>query len=214
VLIDRQSFSPEVSFPVFYPYSFLLGYAYGSGINAYDLNLDGGINAAAVFAGRIDYSIASNLNLYGSFLWAERTGNGYGWGFIDLDPRTHIDDPNGFQVQGNTVQVSNPNYGQVVYNQTVDVGGASRRRTNAIALDAPNIPDKDLGWEVTAGMDWKLLEGFTFGWRWAQWYPGGWFSYACIDKSEPNRGPDKWGIDPNRKIGPVFSFSTYFSALF
>ena len=53
------------------------------------------------------------------------------------------------------------------------------------AAGSPNIPDRALGWEVDAGFDWKLLEGFTTNFTIAYWAPGKWFNYACIDRSDP-----------------------------
>ena len=53
------------------------------------------------------------------------------------------------------------------------------------AAGSPNIPDRALGWEVDAGFDWKLLEGFTTNFTLAYWAPGKWFNYACIDRSVP-----------------------------
>ena len=50
---------------------------------------------------------------------------------------------------------------------------------------SPTIPDKDLGYEIDAGVDWKLLEGWTLGVLVGRWQPGKWFSYACVDKSVP-----------------------------
>jgi hypothetical protein len=86
-LIDRQSaafvYHPTYdtflgNFDVFRPYSFLLGYNYGGGFNAYNLSLDGYIRDAWVLGARVDYAVAANLNCYATFLWAERTSNGYG----------------------------------------------------------------------------------------------------------------------------------------
>ena len=58
--------------------SFLLGYIYGGWFNAYNMSLDGYIRDAWVLGARVDYAVAANLNCYATFLWAERTSNGYG----------------------------------------------------------------------------------------------------------------------------------------
>jgi hypothetical protein len=90
-LIDRQSaafvWHPTfdtflANYDVFRPYSYLLSYVYGSGFNAYDLSNDGYMRDSWVLATRFDYAVAANLNLFGTFMWAERTSNGYGWGCI------------------------------------------------------------------------------------------------------------------------------------
>jgi opacity protein-like surface antigen len=211
LLIDNQPFAEGTGYPVFIPYSFLLGYAYGAGIGAFDLNRRGYINAATVLAARLDYAVAANLNLYASFLWANRAGNGYGLGFIDLDDRRFFDDPTGANVGGVPLQVSNPNFGQTLYHNTDTLGG---RRVNAISVDAPNIPHTNLGWEVTLGFDWKLLDGVIAGIRYAYWRPGKWFSGACIDKSVANRGAPDWGVKIDRVIDPVTAIQTNLTLFF
>ncbi len=42
------------------------------------------------------------------------------------------------------------------------------------------VPDsaRDIGWEVNAGANWKLLENFTWNTTFAYWQPGTWWSYA------------------------------------
>ena len=48
--------------------------------------LNGTAEDASIWAARLDYAVASNLNIYGSFFWADRTSkSGYGWGFIRPD---------------------------------------------------------------------------------------------------------------------------------
>ncbi|MHB8204440.1 MAG: hypothetical protein ACYDHG_12145 [Desulfomonilaceae bacterium] len=44
------------------------------------------------------------------------------------------------------------------------------------AAGSPNIPDRSLGWEVTTGVDWQLLDGLAIGFIAAYWQPGKWFS--------------------------------------
>jgi hypothetical protein len=173
------------NFDVFRPYSWLFTYNYGSGINGYNLSLDGYLRDAWVLGGRMDYAVAANLNVYGTFLWAERTSNGYGWACIA---------PNDLFLPG---QFSNGSAGDG--NVQFAINGA---------IGSPNIPDRALGWEVDAGADWALLEGWTMGLVAAYWQPGKWFSYACIDRSQPawnapNAG-NFWGTRPTKKIDPIF----------
>lgn len=211
LLIDKQPFAPGTGYPVFIPYSFLLGYAYGAGIDAFDLNEDGYINAATVYGARLDYAVACNLNLHASLMSAKRAGHGYGWGFIDLDGDREINAPDGANVGGVPVRVQNPNYGQVLFHNTDENGG---RLINAINIGAPNIPDTALGWEFTTGIDWKILEGTILAVRYARWVPGKWFSYACIDKSVANRGTPDWGVNPGRDVGPIFALTMKIIASF
>ncbi len=158
----------------FRPYSYLMVYAYGLGTHMNADTLNGTAEDASIYAARLDYAAAANLNIYGSFFWADRTSkSGYGWGFIRPD-------------------TAHP--GMVTW---VDRVGA------------PNIPDPNLGYEIGAGLDWKLLEGFTMTLTTSYWKPGKWFSYACVDKSLLNWNPPAgagnfgWGVLPSRSIDPV-----------
>lgn len=80
----------------------------------------------------------------------------------------------------------------------------------------PAIPDDDLGWEVTLGMEWQLLEGLGLNALFAYWQPGKWFSYACISRANPgwaNQAPGNlWGIAPDRTIDPVLGVQITLSA--
>jgi hypothetical protein len=89
------------------------------------------------------------------------------------------------------------------------INGASR---------SPNIPDRSLGWEVNAGFDWQLLEGFTVGFLAAYWQPGKWFNYACIDRSVPAwnvpTAANNFGTRPNKSIDPIFGSQVQMSLSF
>ncbi|MEW6113927.1 MAG: hypothetical protein AB1664_17470 [Thermodesulfobacteriota bacterium] len=184
ILIDRQPFVQDeirAAFGVYEPYSILMSYYYGGGVNA-----PAHISDASVYGLRMEYGLAANLMLQGSILKAYRISHGYGWGFI---------------------RPSLANFGQVDY-----------ATQGTFVTPAPSIPDSDLGWEVTAGFWWKLLEGFSTGVRAAYWSPGRWFNYACIDRSVANwqnPGPaNNWGINPERTIDPVFGTEFRLSASF
>ncbi len=146
------------NFDVFRPYSYLFSYDYGAGLNVYNLSGDGYLRDASVLAARLDYAVAANLNVYGSFFYANRTSNGYSWGCIG---------PNAGATAG---PFTNPTDGNLDFN-------LNRYPTS------PNIPDTALGYEVDAGFDWKLLEHWNLGVVFGYWQPGKWFSYACIDRS-------------------------------
>ena len=179
VLIDRQPyFYGFANNGLFMPYSLVMNFYYGGGLNLYNLNTDGYINDASILAGRLDYAVASNLNVFGSFCWADRaSGAGYGWGFIRP------------AATGSTVQFQNLS------------------TINAARTDAPSIPDNSLGWEIDAGIDWQLLDKWTVRMAAGYWQPGRWFNYACIDKTVPNwdnpSPANQFGINPNRVIDPV-----------
>ena len=142
VLIDRQPFiqdNLQQAFGLFDPYSILLSYRFGSGVNA-----PGHISDASVFAVRLDYALAANLILEGSFLRAFRNSHGYAIGYIR---------PN---IAGT--------FGSVVYAEPPG---------STLTNPAPSIPDRDLGWEVKAGILWELMDRFAVAARVSYWRPGG-----------------------------------------
>jgi hypothetical protein len=168
------------NFDVFRPYSYLFSYNYGAGLNAYNLSGDGYVRDACVFAARADYAIASNLNVFGSAFYANRTSNGYSWGALG------------------------PNAGSAAFPNTPDANVSFNINRYAAS---PNIPDTALGYELNAGFDWKLLEGWTAGMVVGYWQPGKWFNYACVDRSVPGweigAAGNNFGARPNRKIDPI-----------
>jgi hypothetical protein len=165
------------------PYAYLFTYNYGSGLNAYNLNKDGYLRDAFVLAGRLDYAVASNLNLFGTFFWAQRTSDGYERGCL----RPLISDDTGLAT-GN-IDFSRVNPGSYMSQNSL----------------TPNITERALGYEIDLGLNWKLLEGWQFGVTAAYWAPGKWFSYACIDRSNPtwNQNNQLDGGTHNRSIDPV-----------
>ena len=167
------------NFSLFRPYAYILAYDYGAGLKAYDLSANGYIRDAWALAVRLDYAVASNLNLFISGVWAERTAKGYGWGCLG---------PNDSAFNGI------PNDGNI----SLNINGAA---------GSPNIPDGALGYEASTGADWKLLEGWTLSGVFAFWQPGKWFNYACIDRSVPGwNAPSPgnlYGVRPDRHIDAV-----------
>lgn len=184
-------------------YAYLLPYVYGSGLAGYrqevfdapgyhaefidyrtnqGLNQEGSMLDALVLAARLDYAIASNLNFFGSFFWADRTSRSYPWGFI--------------QPQYFDYNQQNPSYsGNVRVN--FDANPTS-----------PSIPDTSLGYEVDLGLAWKLLENWKVEAVVCRWQPGKWFSYACIDKSTTWRTPtssNNFGTNPGRTIDAIMA---------
>ena len=186
IYIDRQPFIqelPQQAFGLFDPYSILLAYRFGSGVNA-----PAHISDASVYALKLDYAVASNLILEGSFLRAIRNTHGYAVGYIrPFTPTPPVPPPfTGF--------------GTVVYGEP---------RGSTITNPAPSIPERDLGWEVMGGFVWELMDGWAVSARASYWRPGRWFNYACIDKSVPNwdipSAVNNWGVRPDRVIDPVFA---------
>ncbi|MEW6351626.1 MAG: hypothetical protein AB1646_21465 [Thermodesulfobacteriota bacterium] len=177
-LIDRQPYvqqRQQSARHVFGQYSQILAGGYGGGVNA-----PADLSDANTFALRIDYALAANLNIYATALHARRVSHGYGWGYIR--PRVS----------------SHPLFfGTVEYAQTGDFNNP-----------APAIPDNNLGWEVDVGASWGLLEGWELSVGAGYWQPGRWFNFACVDKGVPNwenpTGANNFGVNPNRRIDPIF----------
>jgi hypothetical protein len=167
---------------VFLPYSWLLVHEYGGGNNTFGAqSFDGSVRDAIIWAGRVDYAVAANLNTWVSFLWADRVSKSYPWGYIVPLP----------VATGNVVTY-----------------GLTPAGEAAVGLNAvPSIPDTNLGWEVDVGVDWRLLEGFRVEALAAYWQPGRWFSYAARDIGNPAwRAPNAgntWGVRPDRNIDAV-----------
>jgi hypothetical protein len=172
---------------VFRPYSYLMIYGYGLGTSFARDTGEGFVQDASVYATRLDYALAANLNIYGSFTWAEKfSKSGDFWGCLLPNPG-----PAGA-----------PFTGSVVYLK----GSNSVRQ-----IPIPTIPDTSLGWEIDCGMDWKLLEGVTTRWTVGYWAPGRWFSYACVDKSQLNWGDptsgswaNNWHVNPGKSIDSIW----------
>lgn len=197
----------------FKPYSMLMAYQYGAGLNAVDRNGEGYMTDAISYAARIDYAVAANLNVNGTFFYATRQSHGWGWG--SLTP-----------AQGADVVL----LGRSTANgQYVPAFNNFYQPDGAVGLASPNIPDDALGWEIDTGIDWKLLEGFQFNFRAAYWQPGNWFKFACVDKNvagsatgaaalqavngitliRPNfadglANGSQWGVAPNKSIDPIW----------
>ena len=187
---------------LFRPYSYLAVYGYGLGTHINADTGNGYVEDASIWAAR-STAVAANLNVYGSFLWADRASkSGWGWGFIrPVAPSTTV-------TSGASIATLPPAIGQVVLTRDTTRTGA------------PSIPDSNLGYEIDSGFNWKLLEGLTVNGTFAYWQPGKWFNFACVDKSVVswatvtggavpavgggNTNPASWGINPNKTIDPIW----------
>jgi hypothetical protein len=208
IWIDRQSWENVIngSFlgnaQLFRPYSLLMAYQYGGGLNALDRNGEGYMTDAISYGARIDYAVAANLNVYGNAFYANRLSKGWGWGSLTLDTAANV-----------VLLGRSNNLGAYVpaLNNAFDPTGAG--------LAAPSIPDDALGWEVGTGVDWKLLEGFQFSLMAGYWQPGNWFKFACVDKAVATtvtggvidpRFPGGtalttgWSVAPTKGIDPIY----------
>ena len=101
-------------------------------------------------------AVASNLNVWGSYIWAHRLENF----------RTYLGHYNSL-----AMTASGP-FERAPF-QT-NLGWTPGAGTGPYGY----VPNGYLGWELGLGIDWKLLEGLTYRARYAYWQPGDWFNYA------------------------------------
>ncbi|MGC8605368.1 MAG: hypothetical protein ACP5VS_17000, partial [Desulfomonilaceae bacterium] len=207
ICIDRQPYYYGFgNYGVFSPYCVALSYCFGAGLNFANLNGDGYVNDALVLATRLDYALAANLNLFGSFVWMDRAGrHGYGWGL--MRPFSQENPPTFPTIYGYPIPYpfQFPQASSVQY-QNLSV-------INALNTTAPSIPDSNVGWEVDTGFDWELLTNWKVRVIAGYWRPGKWFNYACVDRGVLNwnieqDSKNNWGVNPNRDIDPVFVLRT------
>lgn len=150
------------------PYEWLMFNVYGGGNQCFgglwsSSDGHGMMSDAYAFAARIDFAVASNLNLWAGYIWAHRleeNGTLFGqytnWGGDTTDPLF--------------LPLFGP--GEGFRNAVLTAYGRTPPAGN------PFVTDGFIGWEVGAGVDWKLLEGLTFGARYAYWQPGEYFGEA------------------------------------
>ena len=192
VRIDRQSYPPLnvatalTNVTLFRTYSYLLSYTYGSG--NYSITPDsrhGYMTDANIFGARLDYAVAANLNIFATAFTANRMSHGYGQGYI------------------------RPEYAQAAGPIPAHFTGRVQfLETDNYAAPAPSISDTSLGYEVDWGFGWKLMEKYVLNATFGVWQPGGWFSYACVDRSVANwktpTASNSFGAKPGKAIDPVF----------
>ena len=153
------------AFPINYqamePYEWLMFNTYGGGNQQFGglLATDDGtgqMGDAYCLAGRLDYAVASNLNVWGSYIWAHRLEqNGVAFGAYDST---------GAGATPAEIAAFAANAGRAgVYTGRYIYG---------------YVTDGFIGWEADAGVDWKLLENFTAKLRYAYWQPGDFFKEA------------------------------------
>ena len=178
------------------PYQYLMG-IYGAGNNSFDPRGFCAFQDFLGYAARLDYAVAANLNVFSSFMYANRGSNtgtpvgAYRGGVPNLLVRPH------------------PGFGPG-YTGNYTAVGAPLALGEQIA-PIPNVPDNYLGWEWDAGVNWKLLEGLTFNSIFAYWQPGDWFKWAYVDyggspATDATINGVTYPVNPNRGIDPIIGF--------
>lgn len=148
------------------PYQFLMFTTYGGGNDCPWAGIHvpfsgdreyGQLGDAYAFAARFDYAVASNLNVWGAYMWAHRLERA---GFL-AGSKNETDSP---------TPVATPAQAQAW--KAINAPGVAAAGLN------PYVDDGFIGWEANVGVDWKLLEGLTMNLRYAYWQPGWWFNQA------------------------------------
>ncbi len=151
-----------INYQALEPYEFLMFNTYAGGNNggwnALDFTLvadeHGMMSDAHCFAARLDYALASNLNVWGSYIWAhrlERHGTYFGQ----------------YQSSGSLAAGNIPNL-QAFYTNAGRSFGTGH----------DYVSDGFIGWEMNYGVNWELLQNLTFKGRYSYWQPGDWFKEA------------------------------------
>ncbi len=143
-------------------YNYIMFHTYGGGNNApwgagssLTTEENGMIVDGYALAARLDYAVAANLNVWGSYMWASRVEeNGFLAGGINS---------NG--MPGNGTAFAAQQW------KRLNMPGAGGNMN-------PYVDDAYLGWEADMGIDWKLLENMSVMTRYAYWQPGPWFDQA------------------------------------
>jgi hypothetical protein len=156
------------------PYELLMFNTYAGGNNGgwsdgsvSFVNDDHGMMTDAFcFAIRGDYAVASNLNVWASYLWAHRL------------------EKNGYLKGGTNSMGGAAGAAASAAWVALNYGAASGLVGGPIN---PFVDDGYLGWEANAGVDWKLLEGFKMNVRYSYWQPGDWFTgaYQAVGVNPP-----------------------------
>jgi len=177
------------------PYNWLMFDIYGGGNQTFDgifvSDGHGFMGDGYVFAGRIDYAAASNLNCWATYTWAHR-----------------LEEYSTLFGQYNSLGLSAPGYATNanVANFAADAG---RAPTGFAGAPYGYVTDGFIGWEVDAGVNWKLLEGMTAMFKYAYWQPGDWFreAYQAVGISPLRGGPVADTVLPTRDAIQAFQGS-------
>ncbi len=156
-----------INYQVMEPYEWLMFNTFGGGNNGgwrpttVPLTSDdhGQMADSFGFGARVDYAVAANLNIWGSYLWAHRTElNGH--------------------YAGGTSSTGADAYAGLTHAEAV-AAAQDWKTLNGFGPDPnPYVDDGFIGYEIGAGVNWKLLESMTVQFRYAYWQPGAWFDQA------------------------------------
>jgi hypothetical protein len=174
------------------PWGYLMYYMYGAG-DGWDAAGYGQPTNFHHLGGRLDYAIASNLNLSAVYAYAWR------------------DNPTAYRLGGN-YRIG----AQQWTNEDIRLAQLGTFRGHAVPDSA-----REIGWEIDLGINWKLLENLTWDTTLAYWKPGAWWSYAYPNTAHlyvvnivPNANPNTAAGEAaatfavGRDINALFSVET------
>ncbi len=149
-------------------WGYLMYYMYGTG-DGWDAAGYGQPTNFHHLGVRLDYAIASNLNLFGVYAYAWR------------------DQPTAYRLGGN-YQLGIQQWN----NENIRLAQLGQFQGRAVPDSA-----REIGWELDLGLNWKLLENLTWDTTFALWKPGNWWAHAYPNTAAmyllgivPNANPD------------------------
>lgn len=169
-------------------WGYLMYYMYGTG-DGWDAAGYGQPTNFHHLGAKLDYAVASNLNVFGLFAYAWR------------------DHPNAYTLGGDGRGGIRP-----FTNDDIRLAQLGQSTLRAVPDHA-----REIGWEVDGGVAWKLLENLTWNTTFAWWKPGSWWSYAYPDTAALYRATAGGAVTSNypiatsragRNIDPLFAVET------
>jgi hypothetical protein len=170
------------------PWAYLMYWTYGTGMS-FGPGGHGQISNFHHVGCRLDYAVATNLNLFGVWSHAWR------------------DQPGAYRLGGNYLHTQ----------QRFTNDDLLAAQLGQDVRPVPQYADR-IGWEADIGFQWKLLEGFTWKLTLAYWQPGNWWSHAYPNTAAiyrntpanaiPNPNPALARMNPDRKIDPLLGLES------
>ena len=155
-------------------WGYLMYYMYGTG-DGWDAAGYGQPTNFQHLGGRLDYAVASNLNLFTVYAYAWR------------------DQPTAYRLGGN-YQLGI----QAWTNENIRLAQLGTFQGHAVPDSA-----REIGWEVDLGINWKLLENLTWDTTLAYWKPGNWWAFAYPNTAELYRLGITPNANPNTAAGEI-----------
>lgn len=157
-------------------WGYLMYYMYGAG-DGWDAAGYGQPTNLHHLGAKLDYAVASNLNISALYAYAWR------------------DRPTAYRLGGN--------YRLGIQQWTNDDILAAHSGT----FVGRAVPDsaREIGWEVDLGINWKILENLTWNSTFAYWKPGNWWAYALPNTAAIYRAGVTPNSNPNTAAGEALA---------